>query len=824
MRRVDPMRIGEFIVIEHPGRRDVRQEFGHVLDLAILRQWPQVANAPCVALSYARRFLVDATADRYLARDRSGCSLPAYTGWQGANEFTREDTYRRFQAEVMPGLRTAGALTPIHVVLVRQADLGAYNQSQAQFPLQVRDDISLYLSLAAERFRLNVQGRAPQALPMTPADAQHLLAAMGNTRRTWMAIFMTIDGATWNYQDDAPVMTARHIHTRLFRDPDGRELLYDLGPAQGATPPAMAGAGPGGTGPGGSGPGGARTRMARIPTTPLLYRLAPQSFDNADMSRRVLQQIELEQGWLQNRNRERDGPPMFRPDEIANRVPSFIAQQLLPAYRERLSAAVADLPRQAMFTFVVGLDHIEYADGLVRNRNARRDSERPNRLLWLEVESGSRRQAVTTLGQRDVVQLPNLSGQMPAAPLPYSIRDGSHSVYLALDRRPWVPALAMDARQAEQQWLAPSCSEHVRFHLDQGLTQAAAREAVADCQRRREAFGRRQFRVQFDIALQDDPAIQERDVYLKASLLGARVYGTHGDLLLTLQPTDFPPAIDASVGYETPAQRQARQQQEREAQQQQRQAQQQQREAQRTAQAEAEERQRTQEREARAAQRAAFDIAGVRMGMAMAEAEQLVRASMPVGRVVAFARGAGGQHPYRDGRGFISADGAQYLFLHADPAGQRVVAVTRSVATRADPKTLGEELATKYGKPSEGGGYNMAWRTQMERNECSSVRTDDVTYGGALAIVEGPGAGQNAEPVLSEISARAAALEVHLGRDGPSDRPRWSTEKWPACGPTLVATIVADHRGFHRLTYAVFSLRDYARTWQPPASAPAPRL
>jgi uncharacterized protein len=130
------------------------------------------------------------------------------------------------------------------------------------------------------------------------------------------------------------------------------------------------------------------------------------------------------------------------------------------------------------------------------------------------------------------------------------------------------------------------------------------------------------------------------------------------------------------------------------------------------------------------------ELNGVRLGMAFSEAEQVVRAAMPVGRVLDLADSSGALPDDErnfartiDGRMFVSDDfqNSMAVFASRAPPAGRVVGVWRSTSTDGNhwEKAL-QTLVAKYGPPVGTPGSAAFWgdRSMLagrERSWCSGT-------------------------------------------------------------------------------------------------------
>ncbi len=253
------------------------------------------------------------------------------------------------------------------------------------------------------------------------------------------------------------------------------------------------------------------------------------------------------------------------------------------------------------------------------------------------------------------------------------------------------------------------------------------------------------------------------------------------------------------------------------------------------------------------------DIVGIRLGMTLAEAEQLIRGRMKL-RGVASSKPpsnsvVGGalwiknpRIPYSEFRTFVSADGEEeiVLFFHLK-VSDRVLGVARRVQLQAGvtDEMVIKQLQEKYGraplvigKPSPTNGFStwLAWVVDFGRpidRDCGAdlvcawsrdvCRTDLSSVANwYLSIVE-PEA--DAGKVMS--GAKYPKMEtlwletVGAVSSDSWDNRTWDAAKWRGCGPSVLAGVAPNHKP-PVLDVAIFDLATYAEIYL--KAIPDPKL
>lgn len=218
------------------------------LDLAVIKQWPEVLDEPKSAYYLAERFLTGDLADQYLVGCPAGCgtSLP-YPGWTGADEFEREATYRRFRETIVPHLVAEAPPFPIGTRHVIEMELGAYDRSRKAFPLRLNRPggnwDALFGSIGgARRLLVEQDNKLPEELPVATDQAQALLKRLKpGTRYAYLVLDQRLDKPGWHIDRNDPKVKLVVERVRLFADVALNDEIHEFvqeGRAEVAAPQA----------------------------------------------------------------------------------------------------------------------------------------------------------------------------------------------------------------------------------------------------------------------------------------------------------------------------------------------------------------------------------------------------------------------------------------------------------------------------------------------------------------------------------------------------------------------------------------------------------
>jgi hypothetical protein len=179
------------------------------------------------------------------------------------------------------------------------------------------------------------------------------------------------------------------------------------------------------------------------------------------------------------------------------------------------------------------------------------------------------------------------------------------------------------------------------------------------------------------------------------------------------------------------------------------------------------------------------DMLGIRVGMALDEAEALVRGHMAIG--AAFAD-AGDRNGPPAARLFVANDLKEMIALHADPESSTTVAAAWRVLLfgeeAPEPAAVARRLEDKYGPPDwiNPAGTGWAWGEGAGASLCRARRTAELS----LEVAE-HGAGDEGW-VLGHVIDLLQAYRPVLALPEPAAEPASHAE----CGPTIEVRLEAD--------------------------------
>jgi hypothetical protein len=233
-------------------------------------------------------------------------------------------------------------------------------------------------------------------------------------------------------------------------------------------------------------------------------------------------------------------------------------------------------------------------------------------------------------------------------------------------------------------------------------------------------------------------------------------------------------------------------------------------------------------------QLAQADIAGLKLGMTLAEADRMIRERLEIGWIATTADDADAMldpaRPYREWKTYISADGKEeiVLFSHQE-LSDRVIAIARTLAL---PETTSTDaviaaLREKYGEPFDDPSakaspswstrWSLLWSTDLEehygtksqRRGCSA----EVGSAGGPSHLTVDGR-EFTFKELKLISTTTPIIRVHRRSSGSPQGP-WNAAEWRGCGASVVAN-VGDILPGNRLglRIAMFNLGEYAASYQ----------
>lgn len=556
---------------------------------------------------------------------------------------------------------------------------------------------------------------------------------------------------------------------------------------------------------------------ASIPPMLLLYKYAPNAFNDDFLLKRTKRQVGQDQVYY--KYGDRSHVFVFSRDQIEGRVVDFAAKELLPTYKKRLSELARGIPKKLTIIKKLNLSYLEYADGMLRGNSS--SGQGPTVIDRPYMLDKNAKLKLPPLGSREVLRLPQLQGNVAASEFPISVTESAPPghFYLALDRAPIIPPLAMEPAAAEKMWKPPECPTARGY----GTMRDSAREkALMQCRAKmaqyRSGLGPA-VKAVFQIAT-EGVKVDGTDWVVKARLLGVQLFGPHGRLLHTFASSDFPTGDDVWQAQSDALAAQQR--------------------AHAGAGAQAEAKQLAAEQMRIKARKALHnaDVVGIRLGMTVAEAEKIIRRNMDVEWVARSPDKAPPylqqNRPYNYFKTFISSDSGEQItvFWHSE-ISDRIVAITRvlPLPEGASPEAAVTQLLDKYGnQPVEKNDFSIVWTVDFGvqkptnvadidnasrfRNGTCVAQLGDFPIG-AMQIIEGQALDQ-LDPVTRNAMAYTAGIRVLGGRlpgkhGGFSNK--WDPTQWQACGPMVLSSIRSDHGQAAYIRIGILDLATYASSY-----------
>ena len=171
-----------------------------------------------------------------------------------------------------------------------------------------------------------------------------------------------------------------------------------------------------------------------------------------------------------------------------------------------------------------------------------------------------------------------------------------------------------------------------------------------------------------------------------------------------------------------------------------------------------------------------FDVVGLRLGMASADTDRIVRGHMQVGWVFVRDRNRfpSRANTYESMKGYLAGDLSEAILVYFEPSlsNGTLVGVRRfsMIGQKVDPGALETALVQKYGPPAVARNDNWVWGQPAG---CSASGTG-VLEPQALKFLEGPA---RTDPAFRQAIATALDLATY---NTAVDR-----EYWARCAPVL---------------------------------------
>ncbi len=710
-----PLIYGKYNKIETQlgGRETIKSHLDLALyiDLAVLKQWPEILDNDYIAASYANRFLIDSMLTRYFTGCQYGsCSQnKPYDGWKGGNEFERESSYRAFVETYRPVLINMASDLPVKLLQVYEIALQPYDKTLEVFPIKfVRPQPSVFATVhsAVWKFGSEIKYTLPKNVPVPIGQAPAFISNISADSRTaYVSVEASLGEPLWDYELDRPTLSVQLESAALYADPDLQTKLHDFGETVNQSPVATTAD----SSIKANVPDTAHSIPVEvtIPTGLLLYKYVPDSFNDDVLLQMTKQQIARDQYEYENPEYSSDHFFVFSKNQVEGRVPEFAVKELLPIYKEHLRMLADQIPDKIKIVRPIGLEWLEYSGGSLKMKS------QPYLSLESTIPDHDRKNLPDETTGWEVLSTPqNFLAEISNFELSEFVRYFSargRQVLLALDRIPLVPPVRINSKDAEQMWKRPECSIRERDYLRDGMNKEDAVQAANECLSRKQLYGSSPVvSTHFELEIKG-VIVTERAWIIQAQLIGAQVYGPYKNQLVALSASEFTSA-EQKLAEETQNQKQTIDQE-----------------------------------RSQIAELAEMDILGVRVGMSVNEAESILRASQNIETVYRFTAAAvpanvreaqGWQfEPYNSGLLFVANEGKDVITLFFQDE-DRVLGVSRKM--RADglkKETLASALNDKYGKPTHSDNHSWTWGHTGKASSCSGSGNIDAQSN--MELIEG---------------------------------------------------------------------------------------
>ncbi len=458
-----------------------------------------------------------------------------------------------------------------------------------------------------------------------------------------------------------------------------------------------------------------------VPPFAIVYKIAPESVPDQTFLKKLRRLISEEQFAYQEiaragprnlRTPYNDKTFLFSQEQIGDRHPNFVSDDLLPEYKSLLQWQATAIPRRLQFVKFISTRRFRYENGEI---NANTPSgQGPDVFYRLPVQDGNTTQRYQTLGERALLReaLPlqarvdaSFFDKLPTMPMPR----------VALNRLPTLAPIAMERTAAEATFSPPENCRSSQAPFGRVSRTATSREQREAAQARHSACSEKTrrfkmgFEIRFDVSIEG--MIEDAKI-LTLRLNKVEVFSPHGEPLKTYLPNDLETPKDAA------AERRA---------------------ASRAAEREAEHQQ-EEDRAAislRQAEIEKADILGVNLSMPVDEAEAIVRSHMAVERIRQSSSEGIANPFFKDIRQLENADGSDRVVLfRAGPQSDVLVGVgrVRKLPNKAAWGDVGELIVQKFGEPTEGADHTgYSWFAFDDRRICRT----NVIPARAPAVIEG---------------------------------------------------------------------------------------
>jgi hypothetical protein len=204
------------------------------MDLAILKQWPEIFDDDRSAYSYANRFLLGATLSKFVAGCTYGsCSVNTpYDGWAGATEFEREASYRAFVGEYQRVLVESAADFPMDLVQVLEVTVKPYDSTRGVFPLEGWNAHNVLFGTVQPVVNISIDGdfSPPSEVPVARDDAPSFLDRLDNPeRKAFLGLYVALVEPGWDQSPGNPQLRHSLQGAELYADPDLQRRIHQFG-------------------------------------------------------------------------------------------------------------------------------------------------------------------------------------------------------------------------------------------------------------------------------------------------------------------------------------------------------------------------------------------------------------------------------------------------------------------------------------------------------------------------------------------------------------------------------------------------------------------
>lgn len=463
-------------------------------------------------------------------RRANGPTLTSISTLLWENEFDRRQFLSEGRDLIKARIAHDQLASTIDVMVICAASFGEYDFNNGVFPQRTTSCKPKRLDLTGRSVLTEYRsGPGVGPIAMTASEARAFTDQLGRQRKALVS-----SPATLSIEPDTAMsrLIIKEIGpSRLHPVTSMEKVLYtypEMQPSDGKVAAAD-------TGQSSYAPP-ASDSLERIPAEFFVLRLAPDLLTEDEWLNLTQRQVQYDQ----NRN----GPRVFSPDLVRNRKPSFVAPELVGTYKAEVQQLLSDLTPTAVTRLDVEPEWVGYKDGKLTasqtNGGYLREIHRMNRMQNMAEH----------MGKSAAFGDPGLQQDFNVKALPRSLatdlRSHVRNVTLLSDRLPRIPALDMDAADAERLFLQGNCHRE-RDTLNDLMQDGSGASAydIDDANKTYFACVERRNDLPdtfvFDISM-EFTGVQRTDqgFFLETELLGAELYDLKGLNFASLTPEDFP--------------------------------------------------------------------------------------------------------------------------------------------------------------------------------------------------------------------------------------------------------------------------------------------